>query len=210
MPLLVCIVGPTAIGKTRMGIQLAQAFQTEILSADSRQFFKEMTLGTAVPSEEELTAVKHHFIQNKSILESYSVGDFERDALALLKKLFQKHDIVVMVGGSGLYVDAVVKGLDEFPEVASEVREQLNETLKKEGLAPLQKELSEVDPKYFHHGAGKPAPFFYVTVNSSLLRLTEYSSKRLTGRFLFYAGEFYFCRSGFVRRAIYIHLGFHN
>ena len=149
MPLLVCIIGPTAIGKTRMGIQLAQAFQTEILSADSRQFFKEMTLGTAVPSEEELTAVKHHFIQNKSILESYSVGDFERDALALLKKLFQKHDIVVMVGGSGLYVDAVVKGLDEFPEVASEVREQLNETLKKEGLAPLQKELSEVDPKYF-------------------------------------------------------------
>lgn len=148
-PLLICIVGPTAIGKTALSIKIANAFATEILSADSRQFYKEMTLGTAVPSSEELAAAPHHFIQNRSIFEAYSVGDFERDALLKLDQLFQKHSVVVMVGGSGLYVDAVVNGLDVFPDVPSEVREKLNEELQEKGIESLQKELKEKDPTYF-------------------------------------------------------------
>lgn len=148
-PLLICVVGPTAIGKTSLAIKLAQAFSTEIISADSRQFFKEMNIGTAVPSAEELSAVPHHFIQNKSIFEDYSVGDFEREAIALLNHLFEKHEIVIMVGGSGLYVDAVVKGLDIFPEVPSEIREQLNSELQIKGIETLQNELKKVDPVYF-------------------------------------------------------------
>lgn len=148
-PLLICVVGATAIGKTSLAIKLAQAFSTEIISADSRQFFKEMNIGTAVPSKEELEAVPHHFIQNKSIFEEYSVGDFERDSCALLKTLFKKNRLVVMVGGSGLYVDAVVKGLDNFPQISSAFREQLNSELKENGIVALQNELKRVDPDYF-------------------------------------------------------------
>jgi len=148
-PLLICVVGPTAIGKTSLAIAIAKAFSTEILSADSRQFYKEMKIGTAVPSSEELAAVTHHFIQNKSIFDNYSVGDFEKEALLLLDRLFLKHKVVVMVGGSGLYVDAVVKGLDVFPEVTKGIREQLNLELDLNGIEFLQKELEEVDPDYF-------------------------------------------------------------
>lgn len=148
-PLLICVVGATAIGKTSLAIKLAQAFSTEIISADSRQFFKEMSIGTAVPSKEELSAVPHHFIQNKSIFEDYSVGDFERDAMAFLNTYFKKNNTVVMVGGSGLYVDAVVKGLDIFPEVSSKIREQLNSELNEKGIETLQNELKETDPNYF-------------------------------------------------------------
>jgi len=147
--LLICVVGATAIGKTSLAVKLAQAFSTEIISADSRQFFKEMTIGTAVPSKQELSAAPHHFIQNKSIFEAYSVGDFERDAIALLENLFKKNQIVIMVGGSGLYVDAVVKGLDNFPKVPSEIREQLNLELNEKGLESLQNELRNADPVYF-------------------------------------------------------------
>ena len=103
--ILISIVGPTAIGKTKLAVVLAQRYQTEILSADSRQFFKEMTIGTAVPDPDELTAAQHHFIQHKSITEAYSVGAFERDAIQLLDTLFKHHEIVIMVGGSGLYVE---------------------------------------------------------------------------------------------------------
>jgi len=148
-PLLICVVGPTGIGKTSLAIKLAEAFSTEIISADSRQFYKEMTIGTAVPSPEELRKVPHHFIQNKSIFEDYSVGDFERESLSLLQELFKKKSILVMVGGSGLYIDAVVKGLDIFPEVPSEIREDLIETLKENGIEQLQAELKKVDPHYF-------------------------------------------------------------
>ena len=147
--MLICVVGATAIGKTSLAVKLAQAFSTEIISADSRQFFKEMTIGTAVPSKQELSAAPHHFIQNKSIFEAYSVGDFERDAIALLENLFKKNQIVIMVGGSGLYVDAVVKGLDNFPKVPSEIREQLNLELNEKGLEALQNELRNADPVYF-------------------------------------------------------------
>ncbi|MFC7358559.1 tRNA (adenosine(37)-N6)-dimethylallyltransferase MiaA [Jejudonia soesokkakensis] len=148
-PLLICVVGPTAIGKTALAIEIARAFSTEIVSADSRQFFQEMNIGTAVPSVEELALVPHHFIQQISITENYSVGDFERDALQTLDTLFKKKDVAVMVGGSGLYVDAVVKGLDTFPEVPSEIRNQLTKELEENGLEALQKELEKVDPTYY-------------------------------------------------------------
>lgn len=148
-PLLICVVGPTAIGKTKLAINIAQLFNTEIISADSRQFFKEMTIGTAVPSSQELDAAPHHFIQNKSIFETYSVGDFETEALETLKQLFKKKDVAVMVGGSGLYVDAVVKGLDSFPKVPKEIREALTVELEENGLASLQKELENKDAQYY-------------------------------------------------------------
>jgi len=148
-PLLICVVGATAIGKTALAIEIAKHFNTEILSADSRQFYKEMTIGTAVPTAEELASVKHHFIQNRNIFEEYSVGDFERDALYLLDTLFQNNKVIVMVGGSGLYVDAVVKGLNKFPEVASEIRDTLNSEYETTGIEPLQIELKEKDPEYF-------------------------------------------------------------
>ncbi len=148
-PLLICVVGPTAIGKTTLAIAIAKAFSTEILSADSRQFYREMRIGTAVPSSEELAKIKHHFIQTKSVFTNYSVGDFEKEAVQLLEELFLKHSVVVMVGGSGLYVDAIVKGLDKFPDVASGIREQLNQELKYSGIETLQRELKEMDPDYF-------------------------------------------------------------
>ncbi|CEN32998.1 tRNA dimethylallyltransferase [Capnocytophaga canimorsus] len=146
---LISIVGPTAIGKTRMAIALANYFQTEIISCDSRQFFKEMNIGTAVPSEEELQAARHHFIQHKSIFKPYSVGDFEREVIALLSKLFKKYDVVIMVGGSGLYVDAVTNGLDDFPEVPSEVREMVKQNYANQGIEYLQNTLKERDPIQF-------------------------------------------------------------
>ena len=146
---LISIVGPTAIGKTNLAIEVAKYFQSEIISCDSRQFFKEMKIGTAVPSEEELVEVKHHFIQNISIHEKYSVGDFERDGLAFLDNYFETNDICVMVGGSGLYEKAITVGFDEFPEVDPKIREDLNNELAEFGIEKLQEELQEVDPKYF-------------------------------------------------------------
>ncbi|KAA3622035.1 MAG: tRNA (adenosine(37)-N6)-dimethylallyltransferase MiaA [Flavobacterium sp.] len=146
---LICVVGPTAIGKTALAIELAKVFDTEILSADSRQFYKEMSIGTAVPSEAELSAAKHHFIQSRSIFDDYSVGDFERDALQKLSNIFKTKDVLILVGGSGLYVDAVVNGLDHFPEVSPEVREELKQELKTKGLEALQQELQKVDPVSF-------------------------------------------------------------
>ena len=143
---LISIVGPTAIGKTALSIKLAQHFNTEILSADSRQFFKEMQIGTAAPTPNELAAAKHHFIHHKSITDQYSVGDFEKEALQTLTTLFKKHNILIMVGGSGLYVDAVSKGLDVFPKVDKNIRTQLNEDLETKGLEHLQKTLQELDP----------------------------------------------------------------
>jgi tRNA dimethylallyltransferase len=149
-PLLICVVGPTAIGKTSLSIELARAFSAEIISADSRQFFKEMNIGTAVPSSEELLAAPHHFIQHKSINEHYTVGEFEREALSKIAELSKDQEIIIMVGGSGLYVDAVVEGLDRFPEIKEGVREALNLELDALGIAPLQEELKKVDAAYYH------------------------------------------------------------
>ena len=147
--IVISVIGPTAIGKTKLAIALANYYNTEIISADSRQFFKEMKIGTAVPSDDELKSAPHHFIQHKSIFESYSVGDFERDALKCLNQLFEEKEVVILVGGSGLYVDAIVKGLDKFPEIAPEIRISLNRKLEEEGIQSLQKQLKELDPLYY-------------------------------------------------------------
>ena len=149
MNYLITIIGPTAIGKTALSITLAQHFGCEILSCDSRQFFKEMKIGTAVPNDEELAAATHHFIQNKTIFESYSVGDFEQEALAKLKELFQKNNVQIMVGGSGLYVDAVLKGFDEFPEIDASVREEINTKVDVFGIEYLQDQLQKLDSEYY-------------------------------------------------------------
>ncbi len=149
MKYLITIIGPTAIGKTALSIKLANAFDCEIISCDSRQFFKEMTIGTAVPDAEELAAAQHHFIHNKSIFDSYTVGDFEREALTKLDELFEKSDFAVMVGGSGLYVDAVLKGFDEFPEIDASVRDKITSEFEKHGISYLQSELERLDPTYF-------------------------------------------------------------
>ena len=146
---LIVVVGPTAIGKTTMAINLAQHFHTEILSADSRQFFKEMEIGTAKPSEEELAAAPHHFINSHSIDTLFSTGDFEVQALELLESLFEKHNTVIMVGGSGLYIDALCNGLDKLPDIDLNIREGLNDRFAQEGILFVQELLKEYDPEYF-------------------------------------------------------------
>lgn len=142
---LISIVGPTAIGKTALSVKLAKHFKTEIISADSRQFFKELSIGTAVPNQEELNAARHHFIHHKSIHDFYNVGAFEKDALQSLNTLFESRNVVIMVGGSGLYIDAVTKGLDDFPEVDKNIRETLNKNLELKGLSELQNQLKTLD-----------------------------------------------------------------
>ena len=149
MNYLITIIGPTAIGKTALSIALAQHFGCDIISCDSRQFFKEMKIGTAVPSDEELAAATHHFIQNKSIFESYSVGDFEQEALTKLDELFQKNNIQIMVGGSGLYVDAVLKGFDDFPDIDDLVRNEINTKYDELGIEYLQEQLQKMDSEYY-------------------------------------------------------------
>jgi tRNA dimethylallyltransferase len=146
---LITIVGPTAIGKTALAIKLANFYNCEIISCDSRQFFKEMNIGTAVPSEIELSQAKHHFIQNKSIFENYTVGDFEIEALKKLDQLFTQNNVQVLVGGSGLYVDAILKGFDEFPDIDLEVREKLILDYQNNGISYLQNKLQELDPNYY-------------------------------------------------------------
>lgn len=149
MNTLIVIAGPTASGKTAAAIQLAKQLNTVIVSADSRQFYKEMTIGTAVPSLKELHEVKHYFIQNISILKDYDVADYERDALKLLNLLFKEHDQVVMAGGSGLYIDAVCRGLDLMPDITLETRQRVTQLFEKQGLKGLQAEVQRLDPEYW-------------------------------------------------------------
>lgn len=146
---LIYVAGPTAIGKTSISILLAKHFKTEILSCDARQFYKEMFIGTAVPSKEEQKEIKHHFIQNKSIHQPYNAGKFEKEGLILIKKLFQKHDNVIMVGGSGMYAKALMDGLDKFPKVKLKAIKKVEEVYKKAGLKGLQLELAKNDPDYY-------------------------------------------------------------
>jgi tRNA dimethylallyltransferase len=146
---LIVIVGPTAIGKTALAITIANALKTEIISADSRQFFKEMEIGTAKPSPEELQAAPHHFINSHSVKDLFSTGDFEVAALGRIADLFDEKDQVVMVGGSGLYINVVLNGLDELPETDLGIREALNTRLKVEGIQSIQDELSRLDPEYY-------------------------------------------------------------
>lgn len=143
------ILGPTAVGKTAYAINLARQVGSPVISCDSRQIFKEMTIGTAVPSKAELSAVRHYFIQTKSITEHYAAGQYEIDALKLLEELFKTHDHLVMCGGSGLYIDAVCNGLDAFPEPDMELRDSLNRRLQEEGLESLRYQLRQVDPESY-------------------------------------------------------------
>ena len=148
---LITISGPTAVGKTKFSIDLARILNCNIISCDSRQFYKELTIGTAVPSKKELKAVKHHCIQHKSILDTYTIKDFEKEVLIIINNEFKINDYIIMVGGSGLYMDAVVNGLDNFPEVNNQVRENLNSKLKEFGIEYLQKKLKKLDPVYFNN-----------------------------------------------------------
>lgn len=146
---LIIIAGPTASGKTAFAIKMAQALNTVILSADSRQFYKEMSIGTAAPTEEELSQVKHYFVHHISIEDKYDVADYERDALQLLDKLFKTHDNVIMTGGSGLFIDAVCNGIDAMPDVEPEIREKVQRLYDEGGLKALQDEAQRLDPEYF-------------------------------------------------------------
>jgi tRNA dimethylallyltransferase len=148
-PLLAVIAGPTAVGKTSVAIELARRFDTEIISCDSRQFYREMRIGTAVPSTEELAQVPHHFMGHLSIHEPYDVSRFETDALNKLEELFKTHKVVIMTGGSGLYINAVCKGFDELPDRDPDLRKKLQALFDKEGIAGLQEKLKKLDPLYF-------------------------------------------------------------
>lgn len=147
---LVVISGPTAVGKTEIAIKLALHFNTEIISADSRQFYREMSIGTAKPDPEQLSAVKHHFVNQLSIHDYYNVSKFENEVLNLLDHLFKNNEIVFLVGGSGLYIDAVCNGIDDFPDPSPELRSYLKSVYKNDGIENLQQILLELDPEYFH------------------------------------------------------------
>ena len=149
MKRLIVVVGPTAAGKTAEAVRLASCLDTEIVSCDSRQFYRELNIGVARPSDEELAAVRHHFIACRSLLEPYNVFDFEHDALRLLQSLFSRHDDVVAVGGSGLYIDALCNGISVLPTPSAELRAELQRQLREEGIVALQRQLEELDPVYF-------------------------------------------------------------
>jgi len=143
---LLVLAGPTAVGKTNCGITLARQYHTEIISADSRQIYRECTIGTAVPSAEQLARVRHHFIQVLSVREPYNASMYEMQVLDKLESLFETHDLIVMVGGSGLYIDAVCHGIDDLPTIDPDIRRELLLRLEKEGLDALTRELKDLDP----------------------------------------------------------------
>ncbi len=147
--LLVILLGPTGVGKTKTAIKIAKQLKTEIISCDSRQVYKELSIGTDVPSMNELTEIKHHFIQNKSIHDYYNASMFEFEIMDLLNNLFKNNDILLMVGGSGLYVDAICKGIDDLPTIEPEVRKKLLNQLETEGIESLRMQLKRVDPVYY-------------------------------------------------------------
>ncbi len=149
MKKLLVLAGPTAVGKTALSIRLAEELGMEILSADSRQFYREMNIGTAKPTAEELARVPHHFINSLSIFDSYDVGMFEQDALQKLQLLYQTQDAALLTGGSGLYIRALCEGLDDFPDIPAPIRDELEKELQEKGLAPLQEELKKKDPRYY-------------------------------------------------------------
>ena len=143
---LITIIGPTAIGKTNLAIRIANYFKTEIVSADSRQFYKEMNIGTAKPSNSELNSIKHHLINNKSINDNYNISDYEKDALKSIKSIFNKNDIAILVGGSGLYINTVLYGLDEIPGISNETINSLYLDLELKGIKKMQEQLKLLDP----------------------------------------------------------------
>ena len=148
---LIVIAGPTAIGKTSLSIKLAKELKTEIISCDSRQFYKELSIGTAIPSKEELREIEHHFIQNQSIEKRCNIADFEKNAIKKIESLFQRYNHVILVGGSGLYIDAICKGIDFLPDISKEIREKINTQYRKNGLEWLQNKVKKLDPEYFEY-----------------------------------------------------------
>jgi tRNA dimethylallyltransferase len=189
---LIVIAGPTAVGKTHAAIKLAQHYQTAILSADSRQFYREMSIGTAKPNEKELAAAKHYFINSHSITENFSVGDFEKQALELLDTLFQQHNVVILAGGSGLYIKAICEGFDELPVADEGIRHRLNQDFTELGIKHLQERLKVADPTYYEQvdlhnpqriiralevfeSTGKPISFYRrSTVNQRPFRVLKF------------------------------------
>ena len=147
---LIYVAGPTGVGKTKTSIALAKKFGTEIISCDSRQFYKEMKIGTAVPTKDDLANVKHHFIQSKSINDPYTVADFEKEALNTIENIFKEKNTLIMVGGSGMYADAVMFGMDKFPEIPKEIRSQLKVFNESHGIKGINQLLKEKDPKYYY------------------------------------------------------------
>lgn len=147
---LISIIGTTGIGKTKLAIEIAKHFETEIISCDSRQFFKEMNIGTATPSPEEVAEVPHHFIGNLSVQDYYSIGQYEKEAIQKIEELFTKHDIVVLVGGSMMYEKAVIEGLHDLPEANEENQRKVEQILEEDGIEKLQNILQELDPDYFN------------------------------------------------------------
>lgn len=147
---LLVIAGPTAVGKTALSIALAQHYQCPVISADSRQFFREMTIGTAKPQPEEMQDVPHYFINSHSITDDYNVGKYETEAIALIEQLFQQHNILILTGGSGLYINAVCKGFDVLPEANPEVRNKIDTLYKEKGIAALQAQLKQLDSDYYN------------------------------------------------------------
>ena len=146
---LVVLVGPTAIGKTAAAISLAERWNTEIISADSRQIYREMEIGTAKPTADELSRIKHHFVNFKSIEENYSAGQFGRDAMERINELFEEKDVLILCGGSGLYIKALLEGFDEMPEIHEDLRKEIIEKYTQKGLTWLQGEVQKIDPDYF-------------------------------------------------------------
>lgn len=149
-PTLVVITGPTAVGKTNLCVELAQHFNTEIINADSRQFFKELSIGTAKPTAEEMKNIPHHFVNSHSITETYNATNFEQDVLTLLNQLFEKYSLIILTGGSGLYIDAVCNGFDEnIPEGNEQLRNELETLYNKYGIELLQEKLKQLDPDFY-------------------------------------------------------------
>jgi tRNA dimethylallyltransferase len=175
---LIVVAGPTAVGKTDLCVRLAQALQTEVISADSRQFYRELNIGTAKPSEAELQGITHHFINSHSIDTLYSAGSFERDALAVLDTLFKTKDVVILTGGSGLYIKAVCEGLDDLPETPPELRSELMKRLETEGLEVLQTQLQTLDPIYCTQNDLQNTQRVVRALEVSLLTGKPYSSFR--------------------------------
>ena len=146
---LIVLLGPTASGKTSLSIEIAQKLNTEILSCDSRQFYKELKIGAAPPSKEELAIVKHHFVHHLSINENYSIGQFEKDAIKKITELFKAHNYLLLVGGSGLYIDAICNGIDNIPNISNNVREKINNEYEKKGITWLQEKIKKIDPEFY-------------------------------------------------------------
>ena len=146
---LIILAGPTAVGKTALSIQLAKHYHCPIISADSRQFYKEMSIGTAKPSIEEMEGVTHYFINHKSIEDVYNIGEYEKEAIALIDSLFTKHELLILVGGSGLYINAILNGLDEFEDIPNDIREIIIKQYTEKGITFLQDELKQRDFNYY-------------------------------------------------------------